>query len=97
MIRRIFASFKRSHLTGAHGWERFHTGYVYGPYHIMPNKGGGALASYNGAVLNDGRMLPDVRTAQAFCEGHHAGLTAAHARNVATMTASARNMTGPEE
>ncbi|WP_103171561.1 hypothetical protein [Paracoccus sp. SY] len=99
MIARIFGRSRAAAqtTTGALTWQPYRNGFSSGPYHIMANKAGGALASYNGAVLNDGRMLPDVATAQAFCEGHHAGLTAAHARTVAAMKQSARNMTGPEE
>lgn len=51
-------------------WSVFSTSLTSGPYMIVPNRGGGAFASYQGALLNDGRMLPNVSYAKAYCHGH---------------------------
>lgn len=63
-------------VSGALTWHRFRSGLASGSYMLLTNRGGGVVASYNGAILNEGRMLPDVATAQAYCEGHHAAITA---------------------
>lgn len=92
MIARILSAVRRpAPRNGALTWTPYRTGWASDQYMIVVNRGGGVLVSYRGALLNDGRMLPDVPYAQAYCEGHAAAIDHLHRRNGLDMLTSARN------